>query len=264
MSKTTLHELIAVEGNLKGQSHKTRLELLGTLKNKTHLFEGKRTTFTSNEEGKTQQVEKATTVQTTVAGELHWISPIIAKWIDAGLEIDEANTRARGNIIIEDEPKPILENVPTTFLLQLEHRLAEFKELLEAVATLDPSKGFKPSQEDGPGMYRATDIQKTRTAKKFVPLILYAATDKHPAQVKEGFEDKPTGEILEQEWSALVTPATKADMLGRVDKLLRAVKRARSVANRADYDERNEQAGKKIFDYILSPLPKVEAKKQSS
>lgn len=46
-----LHELLAVEGQLKGQAQATRTELRGSFEKKRHLFEEKVLTYVSNEEG---------------------------------------------------------------------------------------------------------------------------------------------------------------------------------------------------------------------
>lgn len=251
-----LHELLAVEGNLKGQATKTRAELLKTLADKRHLFEAKIITFKSKEEEGNTVTESQSDIQTTVAEEIHWLSGIQSKWWNAGFQIDFANTLASADIVLEDANEAILKAVPTTYLLQLEHRLAEIHELIVGIPTLDPAKGFHQDEHKPAGIYQAHDVQKDRTKKVFVPLVLAQATDKHPAQVKEGFEDKAVGVILQQEWSSLITPAMKSDLLDRCDKLLRAVKKARAVANGLELTVPKEDVGKKLLDYIFSPLPK--------
>ncbi len=84
--------------------------------------------------------------------------------------------------------------------------------------------------------------------------MLYEATKEHPAQVKEIVEDLPIGAILEQEWSSLITPATKADLIDRCDILLRAVKKARARANELDTDVATNKIGKKLLEFIFHPL----------
>jgi hypothetical protein len=254
-----LHEMLAVEGNLKGQAGKTRAEVMKTLADKRHLFSAKLVTYTPDEEMAPAVTEAQSDIQTTLAEELHWLSGIQTKWWNAGYQIDVANTMAKADVQIEDESVAILKDVPTTFLLQLGHRLEELHELLVAIPTLDPAKGFQPDTAKEAGVYRAHDVRKFRTKKVFTPLVLAPATDKHPAQVKEGFEDKAVGTILEQEWSSLITPNMKSDLLDRCDKLIRAVKKARAVANGMELEVPKENVGQKLLGYIFAPLPKKKA-----
>jgi hypothetical protein len=120
MSK--LHELLAVEGNLEGQAHKCRGELMSTFEKKRHHFGEKRVTFTANTEGAQPVTEEQSDIQTTVAKEIEWINGIIAKSVDASHHIDIANCTAKADIVTEDG-ETILQNVPATALLQLEKRL---------------------------------------------------------------------------------------------------------------------------------------------
>ena len=251
MSK--LHELLAVEGNLESQAQKCRSELAATFEKKRHHFGEKRVTFTANSEGAQPVTEEQSDIQTTVAKEIALISGIIAKSIDASHHIDVANCTAKADVVTENG-ETILQNVPATALLQLEKRLKEVHELVAAIPTLDPAKGFKQDEHREPGIFKAREISKTRTKKTVRPMVLYEATKEHPAQVKEVTEDLPIGVILEQEWSSLVTPAIKADILDRCDILVRAVRRARARANELEIDVKSNQIGKNLLDFIFRPL----------
>ena len=219
MKGTKLHELLAVESNLDGQAGKTRAELMKTFADKRHLFTETRVTFKPLEEGAAAVTEQQSDIQTTVADEVKWVSKILAKAWDAAYQIDMANTLAKANVVDEDGGAILLKDVPATALLQLEKRLKELHEFIVTIPTLDPAKGFKPDEDRGKGIYRALDVTKPRTKKVFVPLVLAPATKEHPAQVKEGWEDRPIGSTLNQEWCSMITPAIKAELLDRCDKL---------------------------------------------
>jgi len=94
---------------------------------------------------------------------------------------------------------------------------------------------------------------KPRTQKTKKVYIKYDATDKHPAQTELVDEDVPTGTILEQQWSGLITPSLKADLLDRVETLYRAVVKARSKANEHNL-EKQEKIGAELLDYVFKPL----------
>lgn len=248
-----LHELLAVESNLENQANKTLQELGGTFEKKRHLFEEKRVTFTPNEENAKTVTEEQKDIQTSVSQEITWISNILTKAVDVAYQIDEANTQARADVVTEDG-ETLLKEVPATALLQLEKKLKVIHDLANAIPTLDPAKGFEIDQQKGKGVYKAREVQKTRTKKTVRPLVLYAATKEHPAQVKELTEDLPVGTILEQEWSAMITPATKATILERCDILIRAVKKARARANEMDVDVSGKKVGRKLLDFVFQPL----------
>jgi len=248
-----LHELLAVGTNLENQANKTRSDLMATFDKKRHLFEQKLTTYKPKEEGAPAVTEAQSDIQTTVRKELDWIANIMVRDIDLGHQVDVANTQARADIVTEDDVV-IAKDVPATSLLQLEKRVKQVHELLVSIPTLDPAKGFSQDANRESGIYKAREVTKARTKKTATVIVKYPATKEHPAQTEMIAEDVPTGTILEQEWSALLTPAVKGDLIERCEVLVRAIKRARSRANELDLDVAGNKIGKRLFDYILEPL----------
>jgi hypothetical protein len=245
-----LHELLAVETGLENQANKTRTDLVNTFDKKRHLFEEKRTVFTPLGEGQTV-TEAQSDIQSTVAKELEWLQPYLSKALDASYQVSEANTIARADVVLEDEKGTVLlQNVPATSLLELEKRLSELSALVAAIPTLDPAKGFTPDAQRGIGFFKARDVRKTRSKKEKVVLIKYAATVEHPAQTELIDKDVPVGTIEEQEWSGLMTPAQKSELINRVEIVSRAVRRARSRANEAEINK-EAKIGAKLLGYIF-------------
>lgn len=225
-----LHEVLAVEGQLKSQAEKCRGELAATFDKKRHLFARKVVTFQPADEGAPSVTEEQSDLQTTVRQELAWIADIMAKAMDASLQVADTNTHAKADLALEDGTV-LLEALPATALLEMEKRAGEIQQLVSQIPTLDPAKGFTLDRDAGRGVYRARDDVRTRTKKVQRPVVLYEATKEHPAQVSLVNEDIPVGRIQTQEWSGLVTPAEKAEMLERAEHLRRAIKQARSRAN---------------------------------
>lgn len=250
---TKLHELLAVQGNLSGQATKKREELKTTFEKKRHLFEETRKTFTSNDELEKPQIEEQKDIQSTITGEIDWIKPSLAKALDVAYQVDVANTEAKADVVTEDDVI-LLKDVPATTLLQLEKRVAEWKNLIDSIPTLDPAKGFQVDEARGRGYYRARDVTKPRTKKVPEVITLAPATHEHPAQVQLIQLDKPIGTILEQEWSSLITPAKKAELLDRVETLMRAVSKARAKANEHSIDVANKKIGAELLDFVFQPL----------
>lgn len=245
-----LHELLAVNDNLKGQADKVRTDLAATFEKKPHLFRRKLVTFKPLAENEPAQVEEQSDIQTTVASELKWVADTIAQSLDVSYQIARTNMTAVADIVLEGG-QVIAKDVPATALLELEKRTNELHGLVSSIPTLDPAKGFAPDPDSGAGIYRARTDVRERTKKTPKVLQLAPATDKHPAQVQAYHEDVPIGKIETIEWSGLITPAQKASMLGRVESLRRAVKAARSRANNADA-RTDDRIGQQMLSYVFN------------
>jgi hypothetical protein len=248
MSK--LHELLSVAGNLKSQADKVRTDLMETFEKKRQLFGEKIVSFTPSLEGANTVVETQSDLQSTVPKELEWIAVHLAKALDIQYQISEANMEARADVVLEDG-SVLLKLLPATQLLELENRLQEIQGLVVKVPTLDPAKGFILDTARGKGVFKAREVVKPRSKKVMKVLVKYEATKEHPAQTDVYNEDVPVGVILEQEWSGMITPAAKAEMLDRCEQVLRAVKRARSRANDLDVDVTSKKIGKQVLSFIF-------------
>jgi hypothetical protein len=244
-----LHEVLAVEHNLRTQADKTRTELKSSFEKKRHLFTKKVVTFKPLDEGEEPVTEEQSDLQSNVVTELGWIAEILARSYDASYQVAVANTEAKGDIILEDGTRLALA-VPATTLLELEKRTSELRDLCQAIPTLDPAKGFTLDPDAGANVYKAREDKRTRTKKVAKVFQLAPATDKHPAQVQAINEDVPVGSILTQEWSGLITPAEKATLIGRIESLHRSVKQARSRANETAVNGAGI-IGKTILDYAF-------------
>ena len=246
-----LHELLAVESNLRTQADSCRVDLMNTFEKKTNHFKEVVVSFQPIEEGNPPTIESQLKLQTTVTRELDWIGEKIAKAINISHAIDIANTLAKADVVL-DNGRVLLENVPATSLLQLEKRVREVHSLVQGIPTLDPSKNFQVDDSMGHGIYRARDDSRPRTKKSFSYIVMVPPTDRHPAQVKELMEDAVVGHTTSQEWSSLITVGEKASMLDRVEEILRAVKKARARANEVEVDVKEAQIGWSILGYIFA------------
>lgn len=243
-----LHEVLGAQTQITQQADKTRTELAATFEKKRHLFAEKRSTFKSTQEGTPDVSEIQSTLQSTVAKELSWITPILVRHIDNEATIDAGNTIAKADVKLDDGTV-ILTGVPATQLMQLAKRLNDIFTLVSAIPTLDPAAGFMPDPSRGEGIYVARETRKQRTKKIQQPLVLIQPTEHHPGQAQLITNDVVIGDLIEQEWSGLITPAEKSDMLDRIEELRRAVKTARARANDVPVDD--VKIGQKLLDRIF-------------
>ncbi len=224
---------------------------MGTFQNKRHHFEEKKEVFTPSVETEQATSKVICDIQTTVKKELDWIKGHMAKMLDAGYQVAEANTQARADVILEDEAGTVLlKAVPATALLELEKRAVEIQQLVASIPTLDPAKGFQPDPQRGDGYFKARDVTKTRTKKDVKIIVKFAPTKEHPGQADTMNIDVPIGTVSEQEWSSLITVAEKAEMMDRAEMLVRAFKRARSRANDQEVDH-GKKLGNKILGFVF-------------
>lgn len=225
-----LHELLAIDSNLKNQADKTRTELRKTFTDKHHLFTERRVVTIPLQEGQPATTEVQSDIQTNVTAELKWLSGVLTKSLDVSYQIARSNMTAVADIVL-DNGDILAKDVPATALLEMEKRVKEMMDLISAIPTLDPAKGFAPDADRGVGFFKARDVKKVRTQKVQKPLVLYPATAEHPAQTQLVNVDEPVANIEEQEWSSRITVAAKADLYERAEAVLRAVKQARARAN---------------------------------
>lgn len=252
-----LHVLLAIQDNLKGQATKIMTDLKATLHSKRHLFEETRKSFQPTVEGVANplgaEVTEQKDIQTTVVKEVSFLTKHLAKGIDIGYQVDVANMSARADLVTEDG-EILVKNMPATSLLQLEHRVKELKQVVVAIPTQDPAKGFRPATDREFGIYVAREVRKKFTQKKDEVIVLYPATKEHPAQTALKAYDVPVGHILEQEWSSLITPGKKSELLDQVEVLERAVKMARAKANEVSIEQAENRIGQTLLDFVFKPL----------
>lgn len=247
-----LFELLVVEKNLKAQAQATRAESRNTFEKKRHLFESKLTTFTPSEPGAPAITEAQSDIQSDVMKELRWLcSDIWAKQIDTSFHVAHGNVHAKADVVLDDDTV-LAHDVPATALLELEKRVTELHELLLVVPTLDPAKGFTVDSARGDGIFSAREVVKRRTKKIEDYIVVVPATVEHPAQVAKVSKDVDTGTITEQEWSGLITPARKSQLLARTDALRRAFKAALHRANAVEMPASLPSIAKTMFDYVLA------------
>lgn len=245
-----LHEWLGSQTQVFTQAEKCRTDLANTFEKKRHLFGESLVQFTADAEGAQPITESQSTLQSTVPDELRWVSEFLAKAYDSEATIDEGNTKARADVVLDDG-RVLLTACPATQLLQLDKRLGELHQFVQGLPTLDPAKGFQPDPDRGKYVYQAREVRKRRTKKEQVPLVLLAPTDKHPGQAQLITKDIEIGTIVEREWSGMITPSIKASMLERVEELRRAVKQARARANDTVVEE--IKIGRSVLDYVFGP-----------
>ena len=119
---------------------------------------------------------------------------------------------------------------PATSLLALEKMLKEVRSVLDAIPTLDVAKRWAESSV-GDNILETQPVIKFKMEKLEDWKEVSPATPEHKAQIAQFTKDVIVGEWQEILFSGAIRPIDKSAMIGRCDKLLREVKKARQRAN---------------------------------
>ena len=248
-----LYELLAVEQEKKANAERARTQLLEVFRSNQAHFTGMRRTFKpfAVDEGQLggERLEAETHIARTVIEELQGTLGLIGESYDVNLQIDEANTRARADLVVGDEV--LATDVPATFLLQLEKRLRQVRILLKEIPTFDPVRIWHPDPSaDRPQVLRADPVVTVRKQRVRKYNVMVEATKEHPAQVDVVEVDEPVGEIRSYDWTGMISPGKKGALLQSIDALIEATKTARARANSTEVDPQRKIA-ERIFGHLL-------------
>lgn len=244
MSK--LHELLAVEEDRRGKANKIALETQKVFKSHPNYFIEQIVTFKPHSEEEDELVEGHIAMTTTVKDRLDYTSKAISNYFDVFVQKENANTEAKADVVLFDGTT-FMKDVPATALLALEKELGKLMTMYDAIPTLEATVKWADADDRGEGFKTTTTVRR-RTKKITKPVVMYPHSEQHPAQVKEVSEDIETGLIEQLTTSSKLTSLEKSNIIGRLDNLKIAIKKARMRANTVKVPSIN--VGKKIFSYI--------------
>ena len=243
-----LHELLAVEGDLEGVYKKILQETSTQFVKHADRYFGNHVRVEQFDENAPEEHDVHKEMDDTVMKKIEYSCGHIIRYIDAVLQKEKTNQLAMADIIVDGTT--IAEKVPATCLLGLETKFKHIRShIYESIPTLQPGIKWDPDDSQGEGVYkRAYPEEKFRTKKVIKNHVRYEATKEHPAQVDTYTEDEKIARIITDTWCGMITPAEKSQLLNRVDKLIRAIKRARQQANACEVVKAT--IGKELFAYI--------------
>jgi len=253
MSK--LHELLAVEGDLEGSYKKILEEAKVTFSKKADHFFGFFRKCNMYDEDIAAPPDEFKEMDTTVQAKLNYAEDFITRYLDAVLQKEKTNQGAISDLIVDGVA--IGKDLPATFLLGLETRLKAVRGMYELTPTLPPGVKWAKDESRGEHVYVTEHPEeKPKGAKTFMHKVLVPAQfpkegeggQSLPAQIEKWEETKNVGMYVKTIWSGMISPAEKSAILGRIDKLIRAVKKARQRANSTEVVKIT--IGKEIFDFI--------------
>lgn len=239
-----LNQIVAVESGVKSRVNATVSELYKSVQHPA-LFEGFNKKYRPLDEAGEQFPAESKNVQLTSDGVLRSVTTTLTELFDVTAQKDFANCTAKANVTVDGTV--ILTAVPVPYLLFLEKQLTDVHTLVAKLPVLDSAESW--TADPNSGLSRTEPTLSVRTKKVQKALVLYPATDKHPAQCKDITEDVTVGNWEQTKFSGAMAAPARANLLARVEKLQRAVKFAREEANGADAPA--QDVGSKVFGYIF-------------
>lgn len=239
-----LHEIIAVESDLKSEATRILAEVGSLFSQGTVRLVGQVRKYSPLEEQGEKLSDEITELATTVKDELKTLWESFGRWTDVTIQKEVTNGTTSANV--EVDGKVILSGLPATALLNLEAKLASLRSVYGAIPTNDPTERWNFDKQSGIYVSEPRDTYRTKKIPK--ALVGYDATKEHPAQVQYYQEDVREGVWTTTKRSGMLSPSEKRIILERVDALLRAVKAARQRANEAEV--KSLKVSDKIYDFI--------------
>lgn len=243
-----LHELLAVEGDLEGTYKKIIEETKANFTKHPDRYFGQHVRVEPFDENAPKEADVHKELDDTVPSKLKYTQDSIVRYLDAVLQKERTNQDAKADLTVDGVT--VAKDVPATFLLGLETKLKVVRQsIYETIPTLQPGIKWEKDETQGSDVYRRVQPEeKFRTKKIMKNHVVAEATKEHPAQVQVYTEDEKVARIVTDTWCGMISPAEKSALLGRVDKLIRAVKKARQKANTTEVVK--VTIGKELFGYI--------------
>lgn len=242
-----LNQIVAVVKDRKEEAKRILTEAYHLLQ-KPDLFSGMTRTYRPRLEDELPLQQEYKQLQATTDIVIRKTREAFTAAADTVLTQDAANATASADVVAElNGAKLELKNVPVTHLLFLEKQLVDLRTLIEKAPTLDPSERWE--KDSASGLYKTPPQESVRTRKVQKPIVLYPATEQHPAQTQVVTEDVAAGVWETVKFSGAISVDHRRLLLRRVTVLQEAVKVAREAANSIDVIDRKE--GDQIFDFIF-------------
>jgi hypothetical protein len=240
-----LNQIIAVEKGIKSRSQKELTEAHHALQ-KPALLAGIARAYRPKDEEGEQLPPEATKVQMKAEEIIRRTADILTELFDVTATKDFTNCKARADVVVDG--KPLLRQVPVTYLLFLEKQLVDLHTFIKKLPVLDASEtwAFDPSAD----CWATEPVQTVKTKKVPRNHVKAEATDKHPAQVEVYHEDIVVGHWKTVKFSGALPAKRINELVDRVERLQQAVKFAREEANNADVEE--QKVGRALLSYLFA------------
>ncbi len=143
---SVLHELLAVEADLRNTKDRTRDEVIREFTINPATFLGAiKNLYLFDEDRKAEEQEVRVEVANTVTEKLKEITATFTRYWNLRLQKEAANQSATADVIINGET--IFKNIPVTFLLNMEEELRQVRKVYSVMPTLKPGVAWEEDEK---------------------------------------------------------------------------------------------------------------------
>jgi len=239
----TLNQLIAVEKSEKKRIT-NEISEIHRASQVLDLFNGFERKYVPTNDGDETLPPESKKVQLNAKNCLDKVKKALTQELDLEATKDLSNSVAKAHLVVDGEI--LLENVPATTLLFLEKKLNDLHTIVEKFTVLDNAENWTLDVESN--LYKTQVVKANRTKKTPKPIVLYDATDKHPAQCQIFNDDIVVGQYELTKTSGALPKLEKENLLEKISNLLNCVKAAREQANMCAVQK--SEIGKTIFNFL--------------
>jgi len=240
-----LNQIIAIESSSKAHRHSFMSEMYKRIQ-KPDLFTGHGRVYQRRDEDSEDLPPESKKVQYTVTTLLQDVQTTLQEHFSVVAQKDWGNCAARSDLVVDGFT--IASDIPVTYLLFLEKELIDVRTFLETLPVPDATEDWH--EDPTTGLYKTLPVSTHRTKKTQRPIVLYDATDHHPAQTQLITEDVIAGFWNTTKYSGGISAVKKAHLVSRVEKVIRAIKLAREAANTMELAEK-PLVGESVLGYVF-------------
>lgn len=239
-----LNQILAIEKGLKTRVYAEFTELHNATQ-KPALMNGFHKAYQPRDEDGETYPPESQKVQHNATEVFDRVAAILTELFDITATKDRANCEAKADVVVDG--RVLVKDAPATYLLFLEKQLSDLTTFIAKMAELDPGSDW--TVDPSTGLFKTEPSATQRTKKLQRPIVLYDATEHHPAQTQLITEDVIAGQWVTVKHSGALPAPRKRQLLGRIEKLANAVKFAREQANSVETSE--QKVGGAIFGYLF-------------
>lgn len=240
-----LNQVLAVEKSIKTRTYAS-LTAMHKEAQTPALFNGFSKNYEPLKEDGLPQAPQTQKVQRNAEDMFAEAQKALTELFDVTATKDWGNQVAKADVIVDGQI--ILKDVPATYLLFLDKQLSDLRDLVGKMTELDGAVDW--TKDVNSGLFKSPPLQTHTTQKVQRPLVMYQATDKHPAQTQLITEDQVVGQWTTVKQSGALPVPRKKVLLERIQKLLDAAKVALEEANTTRVDDKC--AGAAVLGFIFA------------
>jgi hypothetical protein len=241
-----LNQILAIEKGIKTRVYAEFTELHNATQ-KPALMNGFTKTYQPRDEDGETYPPESQKVQHEHQAVFDRVSAGLTELFDITATKDWANCTARADVVLDG--RTLIKDVPATYLLFLEKQLSDLTAFVQKMAELDPASDW--NVDPSTGLFKTEPSATQRTKKVQRAIVLYDATEHHPAQTQLITEDHVVGQWVTTKLSGALPAPRKKVLLNRIERLTQAVKYAREQANSSEITD--QKVGAAVLDYLFKP-----------